>query len=99
MDTDMSAQVDVYRRKRDLVCSELDGAFEFVRPSGGFYVFPKAPARYRSATAFVEEAISRNVLIIPGEVFSERDTHFRISYATSDEKIRQGCAILRSLAG
>jgi aspartate/methionine/tyrosine aminotransferase len=98
MDVDMSAQVAAYRAKRDLVCAELEGAFEFTRPTGGFYVFPKAPGHFPSATAFVEEAIKRNVLIIPGEVFSQRDTHFRISYAAPDEKIKQGCAILRDLA-
>jgi aspartate aminotransferase len=37
------------------------------------------------------------VLIIPGNVFSEKDTHFRISYATTDEKIRQGVEILCGL--
>ena len=99
MDTEMSDQVAAYATKRDLVCAELEGLFEFVRPAGGFYVFAKAPPRFASATEFVEEAIRRNVLIIPGEVFSQRDTHFRISYAAPDEKIRQGCAILRSLAG
>jgi len=31
------------------------------------------------------KAIEKNVLIIPGNVFSDRDTHFRISYATTDE--------------
>jgi len=45
----------------------------------------------------VERAIANNVLIIPGNVFSERDTHFRISYATSDEKIKQGVEVLRGL--
>jgi aspartate aminotransferase/aminotransferase len=99
MDTDMSKQVDEYRAKRDLVCRELDGVLDFVRPSGGFYVFPKAPSGFPSATPFVEEAIRRNVLIIPGEVFSERDTNFRISYAAPDDRIRQGCEILRTLAG
>ena len=99
MDTDTSTRATEYRTKRDLVCRELHGAFDFVRPSGGFYVFPKAPAQFPSATAFVEEAIKRNVLIIPGEVFSEHDSHFRISYAVPDERIRSGCAILRSLAG
>lgn len=98
MDTDMSAKIESYRAKRDLVCDELKNAFTFVRPSGGFYVFPEVPAKYPSATAFVEDAIANNVLIIPGEVFSERDTHFRISYAAADEKIREGCQILRSLA-
>ncbi len=98
MDTDMSAQVAAYRAKRDLVCTELEGAFDFVRPSGGFYVFPRTPARFASATPFVDEASRRSVLIIAGEAFSRRDTHFRISYAAPDETIRRGCAILRSLA-
>ena len=99
MDADMSAQVLDYRAKRDLVCAELEDVFDFVRPSGGFYVFPKVPGGYASATAFVEEAISRNVLIIPGEAFSGRDTHFRVSYAVADQEIRDGCAVLRSLVG
>ena len=98
MDTDMSAQVNEYREKRDMVCRELEGTFDIVKPGGGFYVFPKIPPRYGSATQFVDQAIKRNVLIIPGEVFSERDTHFRISYAASNEKIKRGCAILRDLA-
>jgi aspartate aminotransferase/aminotransferase len=99
MDTDMSARVAEYRAKRDLACAELEGVFDFVRPSGGFYVFPKTPDSFPSATAFVEEAVRSNVLIIPGEVFSKRNTHFRISYAVSDEKIRQGCERLRRIVG
>jgi aspartate aminotransferase/aminotransferase len=98
MDTDVSQHVAAYGAKRDLICQELEGAFEFVRPSGGFYVFPKAPSHFRSASAFVEEAIRQNVLIIQGDVFSEHDTHFRISYAVPDDRIRAGCMILRSLA-
>ena len=98
MDTDMSDHVAAYRDKRNLVCEQLADDFEIVRPSGGFYVFPKAPTRFESATAFVKQAIQQNVLIIPGEVFSERDTHFRISYAAPDETLRRGCEILRSLA-
>lgn len=98
MDTDMSEHVSTYRSKRDLVCRELDGAFDFTRPTGGFYVFPRVPRQYESGSAFVHAAIERKLLIIPGEVFSERDTHFRISYAVPDEKIREGCAVLRSMA-
>ncbi len=96
-DVDMSAQVTAYRAKRDLVCEGLKGAFEFVRPSGGFYVFPKAPPRFASGSEFMEDAVRRNVILVAGEVFSERDTHFRISYATSNEKIEMGCEILRSM--
>ncbi|NMC21615.1 MAG: aspartate aminotransferase, partial [Thermogutta sp.] len=38
------------------------------------------------------------LLIIPGGVFSRRDTHFRISYAASDETINRGVEALRKLA-
>lgn len=96
LDIPMDSAVAAYRKKRDLVYSILKAKFEVVRPDGAFYIFPKAPAG-RTASEFVTAAIEKNVLIIPGNVFSERDTHFRISYATTDEKLRQGCEILCSM--
>ncbi|MHC4495223.1 MAG: pyridoxal phosphate-dependent aminotransferase [Planctomycetota bacterium] len=97
LDYEVGDLVDQYRKKRDLLCDGLSGKFELVKPGGAFYAFIKAPGA-GGATEFVERAIANNVLIIPGNVFSEKDTHFRISYATSDDKIRQGMDILRSLA-
>jgi aspartate aminotransferase/aminotransferase len=93
----MTGPRDAYRRKRDLVYQMLSKKFEVVRPGGAFYIFPKAPDGI-SPTDFCTRAIEKNVLIIPGNVFSEHDTHFRISYATTDEKLVQGCEILNSLA-
>jgi aspartate aminotransferase/aminotransferase len=96
LDVLMADAVAAYRRKRDMVFDRLSRKFEVVKPEGAFYIFPKAPGG--NATAFVARAIEQNVLIIPGNVFSERDTHFRISYATTEEKLAQGCDILCSLA-
>ena len=96
LDFDVSGLVSAYRKKRDALYEGLRDCFELVEPAGAFYAFAKAPGR--SATEFVEKAINNNVLVIPGNVFSEKDTHFRISYATSDEKIQQGVEILRKLA-
>jgi len=96
LDCDVSEAVNAYRTKRDLIYDGLRDKFELVKPGGALYAFVRAPGG--RATAFVEKAIKNNVLIIPGKVFSERDTHFRISYATSNEKIRQGVEILRGLA-
>ncbi|MBA7620502.1 putative N-acetyl-LL-diaminopimelate aminotransferase [subsurface metagenome] len=87
--------VDAYRKKRDLIYEGLKDKFELVKPGGAFYAFVKAPGG--SGSEFVEKAIKNNVLIIPGNVFSEKDTHFRISYATSDTKIQEGIEILHSL--
>jgi aspartate/methionine/tyrosine aminotransferase len=95
---EVSDHREAYRKKRDLVCDWLGPKFEFVRPTGGFYVFPKAPVRFGSATAFCEAASERGVLVIPGCVFSGQDTHFRLSYAASDEKLRRGCEVLCRLA-
>lgn len=96
MDCDMTAYVKAYKKKRDMIYEGLKDKFQIVKPGGAFYAFVKAPGG--NATRFVEKAMANNVLIIPGNVFSERDTHFRISYATSDEKIEKGIEILRELA-
>ncbi len=95
LDYEISDFVDAYRKKRDLLYDGLKDKFELVKPGGAFYAFIKAPGG--SGSNFVEKAIANNVLIIPGNVFSEKDTHFRISYATSDAKIQEGIEILRSL--
>ncbi len=97
LDTDMSVRVSDYRNKRDLVISELCGHFEYAKPSGGFYFFLKVPPQYRSGTQFVEAALDKNLLCVPGAVFSRQDTHFRISYATDDDSIQRGCEVLRSM--
>ena len=97
MDTSMEMNIAAYKKKRDLVCELISKKFELTRPGGAFYAFPKAPAGM-TASDFCAKAIEHNVLIIPGNVFSERDTHFRISYATDDERLRRGCEILNSIA-
>ncbi len=55
-------------------------------------------APWGTGTEFVAEAIKNNLLIIPGNVFSQRDTHFRISYAVDDATLRRGLELLRKLA-
>jgi aspartate aminotransferase/aminotransferase len=96
MDQDLTAMIDAYRRKRDAVVAALGESFDLPDPDGAFYAFPRAP--WGTATEFVAEAIRRNLLIIPGNVFSRRDTHFRISYAVDDATLARGLDLLRDLA-
>ncbi|MDD5557504.1 MAG: pyridoxal phosphate-dependent aminotransferase [bacterium] len=93
---DMGGRLAAYRRKRDLVCAGLEGKYSFVRPGGAFYLFPEAPGG--SGAAFVERALGRRLILVPGAVFSERDTHFRLSFAAPDEVLRRGIEALRELA-
>ncbi|HXG11194.1 MAG TPA: aminotransferase class I/II-fold pyridoxal phosphate-dependent enzyme [Gemmataceae bacterium] len=96
-DYDVSAFVADYRRKRDRLYEGLKDRFEVVRPGGAFYMFPRVP--WGTGTEFVAEAIRNQLLIIPGNVFSRHDTHFRLSYAAEDRTIERGIEILHRLAG
>ena len=96
LDEDLTEHVAAYRRKRDMVVSALSDHFELTYPEGAFYAFPRAP--WGTASEFVAEAIRRELLIIPGNVFSRQDTHFRISYAVDDAVLQRGLDILRDLA-
>ncbi len=96
LDCDVTAFRQEYRAKRDLIYNGLKDDFEVTKPGGAFYIFPKAPGG--DAGEFVAKAIEKGVLIIPGNVFSERNTHFRISYAASDDTIKRGIDTLCALA-
>ncbi len=96
LDVDMSQHIETYRRKRDRLLAGLADDYEIVHPGGAFYAFPRVPRG--TASEFVDRAIARELLIIPGKIFSRADTHFRISYAATDETIDRGMEILRGLA-
>jgi aspartate aminotransferase/aminotransferase len=96
LDFDVSEIGADYKRKRDRVYEGLKDDYEVVRPEGAFYMFLKAP--FGSGTQFVVEAIKNNLLLIPGNAFSQVDTHFRLSYAATDHTIERGLGILRDMA-
>lgn len=96
MDTDMTEWIAPYARKRDLVYEGLRERFEVVRPEGAFYIFPKAPNG--SSEQFVQRAIERNLLVVPGGAASVRDTHFRVSFAADDDDLKRGIDILNELS-
>jgi aspartate/methionine/tyrosine aminotransferase len=95
-DHDVSGIVADYRRKRDRIIAGLKDRFEMAKLEGAFYLYAKAPRG--SGTAFVEEAIRNNLLIIPGTSFSRRDTHFRLSFSADDRMLDRGIEILNRLA-
>lgn len=95
---DMDSMRKIYQNKRDLICESLEGYYDFTLPDGTFYVFIKKPDHYATSEEFVRDAIAKNLLIIPGNVFSEQDTHFRISFAATDDTLIQGAEILKSMS-
>ena len=95
LSVDPEPYVRAYRTKRDLTYEGLRGKFELPKPLGAFYAFVRAPGD--DGDAFVKRAIEHRCLIIPGSVFSEKNSHFRLSFAAADETIRAGTELLCSL--
>jgi aspartate aminotransferase len=73
----------------------LKGKYRVQKPLGAFYIFPEVPGG--NGEAFVERAIQKNLFIIPGSVFSKRNTHVRISFAASEETLSKGIEILNRI--
>jgi aspartate aminotransferase len=80
-----TADVSQYATKRDLMLGVLDGAgFEYVKPQGGFYVFPKSPIP--DDVEFAKVAQEENILVVPGKGFMGPG-FFRIAFCYSDDTI------------
>jgi aminotransferase len=95
---DMSSVVREYEGRRDLVLERLGGVASIPKPGGAFYAFVEVPeALGMSGSEFVARAMERNVLVIPGDAFSERDTHIRLSFAVARERLEAGLEILAEL--
>jgi aspartate aminotransferase/aminotransferase len=96
LDVDTTPFRDAYKLKRDMIYEGLrDAGYDVRDPGGAFYIFPRAP--WGTDAEFVAAAIKNELLVIPGSVFSEKHSHFRISYAATDETIRKGLAVLKRL--
>lgn len=97
-DVDMAPKVAEYQRKRDLVMRTLAPLTGLRAPGGAFYAYVPVPAHAApNSRAFFEKALTKNLLIVPGDVFSPRDTHFRMSFATNDTTLERGLDVLAGL--
>ncbi len=95
---DMEPTIAAYQRRRDKVVQRLSTVTEVAIPGGAFYAFPKVPEHLGiTASQFAQRCIDRNVIIIPGGVFSSRDTHLRLSFAVNDQTLDRGLDVLVDL--
>lgn len=80
-----SVNISLYARKRDLLCQGLaDCGYEFSKPAGAFYLFPKTPIS--DDVRFVQALQEERILVVPGSGFGGPG-HFRIAYCVEDAVI------------
>lgn len=96
LDYEMTEIRALFKKRRDVIYNGLvERGYEVAKPGGAFYIFPKAPIE--SGEEFVKLAIKNSLLVVPGNVFSTRNSHFRISFAASTEQLERGLEILEGL--
>jgi aspartate aminotransferase len=81
----MSVDIGEYKRKRDLLCDGLaDAGYDFTKPRGAFYLFPRTPVA--DDVAFVKDLQQELILVVPGSGFAGPG-HFRIAFCVDDRTI------------
>ena len=63
-----------------------------VRPSGTFYIFPKALEE--DANAFCEKAKKYDLILVPSDSFGVKG-YFRMAYCIETEKVERSIPVLR----
>jgi len=87
---------NAFRERRDFVVNSLNNikGISCLKPNGAFYVFPSCKKllgkknKIKTDSEFVEKLLQKaNVAVVQGSAFG-LDGYFRISYATSMEKLK-----------
>jgi len=80
-----SVDISAYARKRNLLCDGLtECGYDFIRPAGAFYLFPKTPIP--DDVEFVKTLQEERILAVPGSGFGGPG-HFRIAFCVDDKTI------------
>ena len=93
MDHVVSESVDIYERRRDVVCSALrTGGIEVRVPKGGVYVWAKVPSSFASSYAISEHVLdTASVALSPGAAYGPHgEGYFRVSLTVEDKRLSAG---------
>jgi len=99
-DAEVASMVELYRRRRDLVCDALRKIGVDVHPPHAtIYVWAPVPAGYSSSAAYCEHVLEEaGVVITPGAVYGPAgEGWFRISLTTPDARLLEAVERLGAL--
>ena len=91
-----SPHLDEFRRilgrRRDLICERLNRlphVFEYVRPDGAYYVFPRIVGEEQNSVRFAHTLLDdARVTVTPGSAFGPGgEGHVRMAYCVAEDQI------------
>ncbi len=81
---DVSVDSSVYERRREVFCRVLDEAgFEYVKPKGAFYLFPRTPIDDVEFCTILQQ---EKILAVPGRGFGAPG-HVRLAFCVDEDVI------------
>ena len=93
---DVVADVNYYKRNRDLLVSSLEAmGYTCVHPDGAFYLFMKCPIA--DSMAFCDKAKEFELMLVPGHDFGVPE-YLRVSYCVAYETIEKSLPAFQKLA-
>jgi LL-diaminopimelate aminotransferase len=101
-DAEVASMVELYRKRRDLVCDALKKIGVDVHPPHAtIYVWAPVPEGYASSAAYCEHVLEEAAVVItPGAVYGPAgEGWFRIALTAPDERIVEAVERLGALAG
>jgi len=84
----------IYTRRREIFCNILENAgYEFIKPKGAFYLFPKTPID--DDVAFCALLQKQKILAVPGRGFGAPG-YIRLAFCTDEDYIERSAAGFRA---
>jgi aspartate/methionine/tyrosine aminotransferase len=98
---DFEAQLS---KRRDLICERLDAlshVFDYVRPEGAYYVFPRILAEHADSLSFAMRLLDEaKVVVTPGAAFGPTgEHHVRMAFCVDEATIDLAFDRLEALFG
>ncbi len=81
-----------FAKRRELICQRLDAMphiFDYIKPEGAYYVFPRIRVEHNSARDFCLELLNKTkVALAPGSAFGPSgENHVRMAYCVTEDTI------------
>ena len=94
----------IFARRRSLICERLDALrhlFDYVKPEGAYYVFPRILAEHEDSYAFAIRLLEETrVVVTPGRAFGPTgENHVRMAFCVDDDVIDKAFDRLEAWAG
>ncbi|MDH3327846.1 MAG: pyridoxal phosphate-dependent aminotransferase [Desulfobulbaceae bacterium] len=92
---EVTVDTSIYARRREIFCKILDDAgYEYVKPKGAFYLFPKSPIE--DDVEFCALLQQEKILAVPGRGFGAPG-YFRLAFCVDDAVIERSADAFRKV--